>query len=359
MPIAAGVLLVLLATGVPPAGDVGLSILPAYPLRPDGCTTLYTGHTGTVEQKSTERLQVSDEVSTALANGRAVVALESTIVSHGLPSPRNVETALACAANVRAVGAVPATVAVIDGSLRVGLSVDEIERLGSGEAEKASLRDLGYLLAEGRTGSTTVAATLFASHRAGIRLFATGGIGGVHRGNDRDISADLNALATLPVAVVCAGVKAVLDLPRTVEALETLGVPVVGQGTNVMPEFWTRGGDLPVSVRSDHPATTAGILHAHWGCGLLSGVVVANPIPVADEADPQTITAAIVGGLAAADAAGVRGRDVTPFLLAHIGETTRGVSLEANVALVEHNATVAAEIATVLATLPALNVERN
>jgi len=287
------------------------------------------------------------------------VALESTIVSHGLPSPRNVETALACAANVRAAGAVPATVAVIDGSLRVGLSVDEIERLGSGEAEKASLRDLGYLLAEGRTGSTTVAATLFASHRAGIRLFATGGIGGVHRGNDRDISADLNALATLPVAVVCAGVKAVLDLPRTVEALETLGVPVVGQGTNVMPEFWTRGGDLPVSVRSDHPATTAGILHAHWGCGLLSGVVVANPIPVADEADPQTITAAIVGGLAAADAAGVRGRDVTPFLLAHIGETTRGVSLEANVALVEHNATVAAEIATVLATLPALNVERN
>ncbi|MEC9427612.1 MAG: pseudouridine-5'-phosphate glycosidase [Actinomycetota bacterium] len=312
-----------------------------------------------MEQKSTERLQVSDEVSTALANGRAVVALESTIVSHGLPSPRNVETALACAANVRAAGAVPATVAVIDGSLRVGLSVDEIERLGSGEAEKASLRDLGYLLAEGRTGSTTVAATLFASHRAGIRLFATGGIGGVHRGNDRDISADLNALATLPVAVVCAGVKAVLDLPRTVEALETLGVPVVGQGTNVMPEFWTRGGDLPVSVRSDHPATTAGILHAHWGCGLLSGVVVANPIPVADEADPQTITAAIVGGLAAADAAGVRGRDVTPFLLAHIGETTRGVSLEANVALVEHNATVAAEIATVLATLPALNVERN
>ena len=312
-----------------------------------------------MEQKSTERLQVSDEVSTALANGRAVVALESTIGSHGLPSPRNVETALACAANVRAVGAVPATVAVIDGSLRVGRSVDEIERLGSGEAEKASLRDLGYLLAEGRTGSTTVAATLFASHRAGIRLFATGGIGGVHRGNDRDISADLNALATLPVAVVCAGVKAVLDLPRTVEALETLGVPVVGQGTNVMPEFWTRGGDLPVSVRSDHPATTAGILHAHWGCGLLSGVVVANPIPVADEADPQTITAAIVGGLAAADAAGVRGRDVTPFLLAHIGETTRGVSLEANVALVEHNATVAAEIATVLATLPALNVERN
>ena len=283
----------------------------------------------------------------------------STIVSHGLPSPQNVETALACAAEVRATGAVPATVAVIGGSLRVGLSVDEIERLGSGEAEKASLRDLGYLLAEGRTGSTTVAATLFASHRAGIRLFATGGIGGVHRGNDRDISADLNALATLPVAVVCAGVKAVLDLPRTVEALETLGVPVVGQGTNVMPEFWTRGGDLPVSVRSDHPATTAGILHAHWGCGLLSGVVVANPIPVADEADPQTITAASVGGLAAADAAGVRGRDVTPFLLAHIGETTRGVSLEANVALVEHNATVAAEIATVLATLPALNVERN
>jgi pseudouridine-5'-phosphate glycosidase len=181
----------------------------------------------------------------------------------------------------------------------------------------------------------------------------------VHRGEGRDISADLTALATLPVAVVCAGAKAVLDLPRTVEALETLGVPVVGQGTDVMPEFWTRGGDLPVSVRSDHPATTAGILHAHWGCGLLSGVVVANPIPVADEADPQAIAEAIVGGLAAADAAGVRGRDVTPFLLAHIGETTRGASLEANVALVEHNATVAAEIATALAALPALDAGRD
>ena len=338
---------------------MGPSILPAYPFRPDGSTTFYTGHTGTVEQKSTERLRVSDEVSAALADGRAVVALESTIVSHGLPSPQNVETALACAAEVRAAGAVPATVAVIDGSLRVGLSVDEIERLGSGEAEKASLRDLGHLLAEGRTGSTTVAATLFASHRAGIRLFATGGIGGVHRGDDRDISADLTALATLPVAVVCAGAKAILDLPRTVEALETLGVPVVGQGTDVMPEFWTRGGDLPVSVRSDLPATTAGILHAHWGCGLLSGVVVANPIPVADEADPQAIAEAIVGGLAAADAAGVRGRAVTPFLLAHIGETTRGASQEANVALVKHNATVAAEIATALAALPALDVGRN
>ena len=344
---------------MPPVGDVGPSILPAYPFRPDGSTTFYTGHTGTVEQKSTERLRVSDEVSAALADGRAVVALESTIVSHGLPSPQNVETALACAAEVRAAGAVPATVAVIDGSLRVGLSVDEIERLGSGEAEKASLRDLGYLLAEGRTGSTTVAATLFVAHRAGIRLFATGGIGGVHRGEDRDISADLTALATLPVAVVCAGAKAVLDLPRTVEALETLGVPVVGQGTDVMPEFWTRGNDLPVSVRSDHPDTTAGILHAHWGCGLLSGVVVANPIPVADEADPQAIAEAIVGGLAAADRAGVRGRDVTPFLLAHIGETTHGASLEANVALVKHNATVAAEIATALAALPALDATRD
>ena len=254
----------------------------------------------------------------SLADGRAVVALESTIISHGLPSPQNVETALACAAHVRASGAVPATVAVIDGSLRVGLSVDEIERLGSGEAEKTSLRDLGYLLAEGRTGSTTVAATLFAAHRAGIRLFATGGIGGVHRGEGQDISAALTALATLPVAVVCAGVKAVLDLPRTVEALETLGVPVVGQETDVMPEFWTRGSNLPVSVRSDRPTTTARILHAHWGCGLLSGVVVANPIPVTDEADPQAIADAIVSGLAAADAAGVHGRDVTPFLLAHI-----------------------------------------
>ena len=306
-----------------------------------------------------DHLVVADEVAAALADGRAIVALESTIISHGLPSPQNVETALACVAHVRASDAVPATVAVIDGSLRVGLSIDEIERLGSEKVEKASLRDLGYLLAEGRTGSTTVAATLFASHRAGIRLFATGGIGGVHRGDDHDISADLTALATMPVAVVCAGVKAVLDLPRTVEALETLGVPIVGQGTDVVPEFWTRRGDLPVSVRSDLPNTTAEILHAHWACGLPSGVVVANPIPVTDEADPQAIADAIVGGLAAADAAGVHGRDVTPFLLAHIGQTTRGASLEANVALVKHNAAVAAEIAVALATLPTLGVGRN
>ncbi len=301
---------------------------------------------------------VADEVAAALAEGRPVVALESTIISHGMPFPRNLEVARACEADVRAGNAVPATVAVLDGAIRVGLIDGDLERLAGGPdhpgpVAKVSLRDLGAVLAAGTAGATTVAATVFAAARTGIRVFATGGIGGVHRGegNDvpsSDVSADLTALATWPVAVVCAGAKAVLDLPRTVEALETLGIPVIGQGTDVLPEFWTRGGDLPVSVRTDDPAGTAAVLAAHWGCGLNSGAVVANPIPTSDEADPAAIDAAIAGGLAAAAADGVRGRDVTPFLLAHLAEATGGASLEANVALVRHNAATAAKIAVAL-----------
>ena len=303
-------------------------------------------------------LTVADEVASALADGRPVVALESTIISHGMPFPRNLEVARACESDVRAGGAVPATVAVLDGAIRVGLDGDDLARLAGGPGHrepvgKASLRDLGAVLAAGTPGATTVAATMFATARAGIRVFATGGIGGVHRGEgptpSSDVSADLTALATFPVAVVCAGAKAVLDLPRTVEALETLGVPVIGQGTDVLPEFWTRGSDLAVSVRSDDPAMTAAILAAHWGCGLTSGAVVANPIPPDDEADPATIHAAIADGLVAATAEGVHGRDVTPFLLAHVAEATGGASLEANVALVRHNAATAARISAALA----------
>ncbi len=305
-----------------------------------------------------DRLVVAGEVAATLADGRAVVALESTIISHGMPYPRNLETARACEAAVRSAGAVPAHVAVLDGAIRIGLDAQSLERLAGGASHpksvaKVSLRDLGAALDGGGLGATTVAATMFAAARAGIRVFATGGIGGVHRGNRTgpggDVSADLTALATIPVAVVCAGAKAVLDLPGTVEALETLGVPVVGQGTDVLPEFWTQGRNLPVSVRSDSEAATAAILDAHWACGLTSGVVVANPVPVEHEADPAIIGAAIEDGLTAAAAAGVVGRDVTPFLLSYITEATKGASLEANVALVLHNAATAATIAVELA----------
>ena len=296
------------------------------------------------------RLVVADEVSGALADGRAVVALESTIISHGMPPPGNVQTAMACVREVRDAGAVPATVAVIDGAIRVGLAADEVERLGLADGvAKVSLRDLGAVVAGGGLGATTVAATMHAAALAGIPVFATGGIGGVHRGDDHDVSADLTALGTIPVAVVCSGPKAVLDVARTVEALETLGVPVVGQGTDVVPEFWTWGTDVAVSTRSDDPAQTAAILEAHWGCGLTTGVVVANPIPVGHVVDRDLIAAAIESGLAAATAHGIRGREVTPFLLAHVAGATDGRSLDANVALARHNAATAGHIAVALA----------
>ena len=298
------------------------------------------------------RLVVADDVSEALAAGRAVVALESTIISHGMPHPDNVSTALACEAAVRDAGAVPATVAVIDGTLRVGLADDEVERLGrADDVAKVSLRDLGWVLSGGGLGATTVAATMHAADLAGIRVFATGGIGGVHRGDDHDVSADLTALGTIPVAVVCSGPKAVLDVARTVEALETLGVPVIGQGVDVLPEFWTRGTDLTVGTRSDDAARTAAILEAHWGCGLTTGAVVANPIPAGHELDRDMIATAIESGLAAAATRGIRGREVTPFLLTHVAAATDGRSQVANMALVRDNAAVAGRIAVALATL--------
>lgn len=294
----------------------------------------------------TAPIRCSDEVADALSDGRAVVALESTIIAHGMPSPRNVETAHAIEATVRDGGAVPATVALLDGTIRVGLDSDEIDRLGGpDEVAKVSLRDIGWVLAAGVAGATTVAATMFAAHRVGIRVFATGGIGGVHRGDPHDVSADLTALGRLPVAVVCTGAKAILDIPRTLEHLETLGVPVIGQGTDVFPEFWTRGTDLPVTVRSDDPARTAVILEAHWSTGLTAGVVVAVPVPTEHEADRSQIDAAIDAGLAEADRADVHGEDITPFLLAHIADSTSGTSLDTNVALVLNNAAVAARIA--------------
>jgi len=301
---------------------------------------------------SKDLLLFAPEVSDALNSGKPVVALESTIISHGMPYPRNVSTALEVEAVVRENGAIPATTALMDGQFCVGLSSDQIEKLGSSDGvKKVSLRDIGVALSKETLGATTVATTMFIAEKAGIQIFATGGLGGVHRGDSGDVSADLTALGTIPVTVVSAGVKAILDLPRTLEFLETLGVPVLGYETDVFPEFWIRGSNLPISARVDDPLAAAAAISAHWSSGMKSGVVLAAPVPVEDEADPEVINAAINEGLAAAAAQGVAGSGTTPFLLAHIVESTGGASLETNIALVKNNAAVAAKVAVELASL--------
>ncbi len=296
-----------------------------------------------------EFLDLSPEVAEALARGGPVVALESTIISHGMPYPRNVETALLVEAAVRAAGAVPATVAVLGGRLKAGLATAQIEglgRAGSGVA-KVSRRDLPRIVATGADGATTVAATMIVAALAGVRIFATGGIGGVHRGAERswDVSADLEELGRTEVAVVCAGAKSILDLPKTLEYLETKGVPVIGFGTDEFPAFYTSRSGLRLVERADRPEQVARILAATWGLGLGGGVVVANPVPLEHSMDADTIGAAIETALDAAATAGVKGKDVTPFLLAKVKELTGGESLEANIALVLNNATLAARIA--------------
>lgn len=298
-------------------------------------------------------LDIHPEVAAALAAGRPVVALESTIISHGMPWPRNAETALAVEALVREEGAVPATIAVIDGRLQAGLSREQIERLGrEGPAvAKASRRDLPLLVAQRRTGATTVAATMIVAALAGIRVFATGGIGGVHRGAETsfDISADLQELARTPVAVVCAGIKSILDLGLTLEYLETHGVPVIGAGTAELPAFYCRDSGFAVDARLDTPDEIAAVLRAKWQLGLGGGVVVANPIPQAHAMPRERIDAAIAQALAEAAAQRITGKASTPFLLARVAELTGGQSLEANIALVKHNARLAAQIAAALA----------
>ena len=294
-------------------------------------------------------LDLHPDVAAALAAGRPVVALESTIISHGMPWPHNVQTALAVEAEVRACGAVPATIAVLDGRLKAGLTHTQIEQLGrlGTQATKASRRDLPLLVAQGRTGATTVAATMIIAALAGIRVFATGGIGGVHRGAESsfDISADLQELSRTEVAVVCAGIKSILDLGLTLEYLETHGVPVIGHGTDCLPAFFTRESDFSVDVRLDTPAEIAAVMHAQWGLGLGGGLVVANPI--ADEfAMPRhAIDDAIEGALAEAAARGINGKAATPFLLQRLNELTGGQSLAANIALVKGNARLAAAVA--------------
>ena len=298
-------------------------------------------------------LDIAPEVSQALSEGRPVVALESTIISHGMPYPKNVETALRVEQTIRDNGAVPATIAVIGGRLKAGLSRDEIEylgRTGRGVA-KASRRDLPALVARGADGATTVATTMIIAHMAGIRIFATGGIGGVHRGAEvtMDISADLEELAQTPVMVVCAGAKSILDLGLTLEYLETKGVPVIGYGTDELPAFYTRRSGFGVDFRADSPEELAAIFAAQRDMDYKGGMLVTNPIPEEYSMDKAVIDAAIEKALAEAAEQGIHGKETTPFLLAKIVELTGGDSLESNIRLVLNNAALAARTAVCLA----------
>lgn len=296
-------------------------------------------------------LTLHEEVRTALAQGRPVVALESTIISHGMPYPQNLETARAVEQIVREHGAIPATVAIFDGKIQVGLSAGALERLAAEpDVLKVSRRDLPVVLARRLMGATTVAATMIAAKLAGIQVFATGGIGGVHRGGERsmDVSADLAELARTSVAVVCAGAKAILDLPRTLEYLETHGVPVLGYRSDDFPAFYTRTSGLAVDARLDSPSELAAVLRAKWDLGLAGGVLVVNPVPEADAMPQATIDAAIAQALAEANDQGILGKAVTPFLLSRVAAITGGASLSTNIALVKHNAAVAAQLAGAL-----------
>jgi pseudouridine-5'-phosphate glycosidase len=297
-------------------------------------------------------LEVSSEAADALSAGHAVVALESTIITHGMPFPQNLAMAEEVEAVIRAAGAVPATVAIMGGAIRVGLGVGDLEQLAEtgSKAAKASRRDVAALLSSRATAGTTVATTMQAAEMAGISLFATGGIGGVHRGAELsfDVSADLEELSRTPVAVVCAGAKAILDLPKTLEVLETKGVPVIGYGTDDFPAFWTRSSGLRADHRLDTAEAVADFLETQFTLGL-GGVLIGNPIPQADAMDPAYIGAMIEQALADADAAGISGKATTPYLLRRIFELTGGKSLVANIALVKNNARVAAEIAVALA----------
>jgi len=300
-------------------------------------------------------LVVSPEVGEALAANRPVVALETTIVSHGMPWPANVETALAVETVVRDNGAVPASIAVLDGRVRVGLEAAELERLAKAkDVAKLSRADLAFAVASGRPGATTVAATMIVADRAGIPVFATGGIGGVHRGAETsfDISADLTELARTGVTVVAAGAKALLDLPKTLEMLETLGVPVVCYGSDRFPAFWSRSSGLKAPIRLDDAAAIAAFVRAREALALGGGMLVANPVPEADEITAAEMEAHIAAAHADSLAAGVTGKAVTPYLLDAVLKRTGGRSLATNIALIRNNARLAAEIAVALASTP-------
>jgi pseudouridylate synthase len=297
-------------------------------------------------------VEIAPRVAAVLERGGAVVALETTIVTHGMPYPQNVETALEVEAIVRAGGAEPATIAIVDGRIRVGLEPDAIRALAGMESvRKVSRADLPFTVATGAPGATTVAATMIAAALAGIAVFATGGIGGVHRGAEEnfDVSADLDELAQTPVAVVCAGAKALLDLPKTLEVLETRGVPVICYGSDFFPAFWSRSSGLRAPLRLDTPAAVASAICAQRSLGYASGTLIANPVAASDEIPASEISAHIEAAVAAARATGITGKDVTPFLLDRLLELTGGRSLKTNIALIKNNARLAGAIAVELA----------
>lgn len=298
-------------------------------------------------------LNIASEVAEAIQEKRPVVALESTIIAHGMPYPENLAMAREVEQIIRRNGAVPATIAVIGGKLQVGLTDVQLKTFAENGPNiiKVSTRDLPLVVSRGMDGATTVASTMWIAAQAGIAVFATGGIGGVHRGAERtfDVSADLHEFANSNVAVVTAGAKAILDLPLTLETLETLGVPVVGFGTDEFPAFYSRRSGLTLTQRCDSAAEVAALMASKWQMGLKGGVVVANPIPAAAEIPADEIAPVIEKAIAAADAAGISGKEVTPFLLDHLSKATAGRSLAANIALVNNNAEVAAKIAVAFA----------
>ena len=297
-------------------------------------------------------LDISPEVQKALAEGKPVVALESTIISHGMPYPKNVETAMLVEKTIRDNGAVPATIAIIGGRLKAGLSPEEIEYLGKSgrKVAKVSRRDLAAIVARGADGATTVTTTMIIAHMAGIKVFATGGIGGVHRGAETtmDISADLEELASTPVMVVCAGAKSILDLGLTLEYLETKGVPVIGYGTDELPAFYTRRSGFSVDYRVDTPTELAAMFKAQQELGMKGGMLVTNPIPEQYAMDKEVIDAAIDQAVRESKEQGIHGKETTPFLLARVVELTGGDSLESNIQLVLNNAVVASKTAAEL-----------
>lgn len=297
-------------------------------------------------------ISIAPEVAYAIEGKTGVVALESTVIAHGLPSPHNLETAAGCESAVRAAGAVPATIGLIDGCPVVGLNSDQIRAIaGRNNVAKVNLANLAQTIAAGGWGATTVAATLHLAQTARIRVFATGGIGGVHRGADEsfDISSDLTALASYPVVTVCAGAKSILDLPKTLEALETLGVPVVGYQTSELPAFYSRSSGLKLDLRTDHPVEIVRLALTHWRMGFRTSILVVVPVPEEDEIPFAEISDTIDESLKTATDQSISGKALTPFLLAQIAERTSGRSLGANIALLKNNASVAGEIARAMA----------
>lgn len=305
------------------------------------------------QQLNSSLLDIAPEVATALQQGKPVVALESTIISHGMPYPRNVETAVTVEETVRDNGATPATIAILNGRVKIGLSSEELEYLGKTGSQviKTSRRDIPFVISQKKDGATTVASTMIFAALAGISVFATGGIGGVHRGfeSTMDVSADLEELAQTSVAVVCAGVKSILDIGRTLEFLETKGVPVVGYKTDKMPAFYARESDFGVDYRIDDPVSLAQAMHTKWQLGMAGGLVIGNPVPEADAIPTDEINQFIDEAIVEMGQQQITGKNTTPFLLARVAEKTAGRSLDTNIKLVLNNATLAAKIAVAYA----------